>query len=98
MAMYALVHHLVRLVILETARRQPAPVTRVSFVNAVRWLATAVARDVPLAMRFNADRRHRAERRVVNRLTTAISRLIRPRRALCKRLLEKGMRLNFVRF
>lgn len=39
--MFLLVYNLVRMVMLEAARRQEVPVERISFVDALRWLATA---------------------------------------------------------
>ena len=41
LAMFALVDNLVRLVMLEAARRQEVPVERISFIDALRWLRTA---------------------------------------------------------
>jgi hypothetical protein len=43
LAMFALVYNLVRLVMLEAARRQKVPVERISFIDALRWLQHAPA-------------------------------------------------------
>jgi hypothetical protein len=48
LTMYALVYNLVRLVMCEAASHQGVPVERISFVDAVRWLAEAVDDDAPL--------------------------------------------------
>jgi len=87
LTMYALVYNLVRLVMLEAAHRQQVPVARISFVDAVRWLAEAVSADVPLKLRVNPDRPGRVEPRVVKRRPKGYSRMIRPRAVLRKRLL-----------
>jgi hypothetical protein len=87
LTVYALVYNLVRLVMLEAADRQQVPVERISFVDAVRWLAAAVTRDAPLKLRANPDRPGRVEPRVVKRRPKGYSRMIRPRAILRKRLL-----------
>jgi hypothetical protein len=64
------------------------PVERVSFVDAVRWLAEAVCGDAPLKLRVNSDRPDRVEPRVVKRRPKGYSRLVQPREVLRKRLLD----------
>lgn len=87
LTVYALVYNLVRLVMLEAAERQQVPVERISFVDAVRWLAAAVSDDAPLKLRVNPDRPGRVEPRVVKRRPKNYSRMIRSRAVLRKRLL-----------
>jgi hypothetical protein len=41
LAMFALVYNLVRLVMLEAARRRKVPVEQISFIDALRWLRHA---------------------------------------------------------
>jgi len=41
LSMFLLVYNLVRMTMLEAARRQGVPPERISFVDALRWLATA---------------------------------------------------------
>jgi hypothetical protein len=41
LAMFALVYNLIRLVMIEAARRQEVAVDRISFVDALRWLRSA---------------------------------------------------------
>ena len=88
LTMYALVYNLVRLVMLEATQRQQVPVERISFVDAVRWLAEAVGSDAPLKLRVNPERPARVEPRVVKRRPKGYSRMIRPRSVLRKRLLD----------
>src|SRR5262249_40953996 len=90
LAVYALVYNLVRLVMLEGARRQQVPVARVSFVDALRWLAAAVGGEVPLVLIVNPLRPGRAEPRVVKRRPKAYDLMTRPRAVLRKRLLAQG--------
>jgi Transposase DDE domain len=86
LTMYALVYNLVRLVMLEAAHRQAVPVGRLSFVDAVRWLAAAVSGDAPLTIRVNPHRPNRVEPRRVKRRPKAYGRLVQPRAVLRKRL------------
>jgi len=87
LTMYALVYNLVRLVMLEAAEQQHVPVERISFVDAVRWLAAAVAGDAPLELRVNPNRPDRVEPRVIKRRSKTYSLMIHPRAVLRKRLL-----------
>jgi hypothetical protein len=87
LTVYALVYNLVRLVMLEAAQRQDVPVERISFVDAVRWLAEAVSGGAPLRLRVNPDRPGRVEPRVVKRRSKSYSLMIHPRAVLRKRLL-----------
>lgn len=90
LAMYALVYNLVRLVMCEAASRQGVPVERISFVDAVRWLAEAVGTDAPLQLRVNPHRPDRAEPRVKKRRAKPYDLMNQPRHVLRKRLLDKA--------
>jgi hypothetical protein len=90
LTMYAVVYNLVRLVMLEAAQRQQVPVERISFVDAVRWLAEAVDGNAPLELRVNPHRPNRVEPRAVKRRPKAYARLNKPRAELRKRLRAKG--------
>jgi Transposase DDE domain len=92
LTMYALVYNLVRLVMLEAAQRQQVPVERISFVDAVRWLAEAVDGKAPLELRVNPHRPNRVEPRAVKRRPKQYSRLNKPRAELRKRLRAKRER------
>jgi hypothetical protein len=88
-AVYALVYNLVRLVMLEAAQRQEVPVERISFVDAIRWLADAVDGNPTLELRVNPHRPNRFEPRAVKRRPKEYDRLNRPRAVLRKCLLDQ---------
>jgi hypothetical protein len=86
--MYALVYNLVRLVMLQAARRQIVPVARISFIDALRWLAEAAYRITELRLRLVPYRPGRFEPRAVKRRPKEYHRLNQPRdilRNLCLR-------------
>jgi hypothetical protein len=89
LTMYALVYNLVRLVMLEAAKRQGVAVERISFIDAVRWLADAVHGAIELKLRLNPDRPGRFEPRAVKRRPEKYKHLNQPRDALRKRLAGK---------
>ena len=67
MWMFVLVYNLVRMVMLEAARRQEVAVERISFIDALRWLAHAPGdADLP-ALVVNPHRPNRIEPRVLKR-------------------------------
>jgi hypothetical protein len=86
---YALVYNLVRLVMLEAAQRQKVPVDRISFIDAVRWLADAIHGVPELKLRLVPHRPGRFEPRAVKRRPKEYDRLNRPRDVLRKQLLRK---------
>ncbi len=90
LTMYALVYNLVRLVMLEAARRQEVPVERISFADAVRWLCQALQVEVPLKLRVNPHRPNRVEPRARKRRPKEYDLLNKPRSELRKRLKKKG--------
>jgi hypothetical protein len=65
--MLALVYNLVRLIMLESARRQHAPVERISFIDALRWLLQAKGGCSIDALIVNPRRPNRYEPRVRKR-------------------------------
>jgi Transposase DDE domain len=89
LTMYALVYNMVRLVMLEAAQRQGVPVARISFVDAVRWLADAVHGAAELQLRLVPHRPGRFEPRAVKRRPKEYNRLNQPRDVLRKRLLRQ---------
>jgi hypothetical protein len=89
LTVYALVYNLVRLVMLAAAERQRVAVERISFVDAVRWLAEAAYGVTELKLRLVPDRPGRWEPRAVKRRPKGYDRLNRPRAVLRKRLLRK---------
>lgn len=87
--MYAVVYNLVRLVMLEAARRQHVPVERISFVDALRWLADAIHGAAELKLHVVPHRPGRAEPRAVKRRPKEYNRLNQPRQTLRKRLMAQ---------
>jgi hypothetical protein len=65
--MFALVYNLVRLVMLEASHRQNVPVERISFVDALRWLAEARPGAALPKLVVNPDRANRVEPRLTKR-------------------------------
>lgn len=87
--MYALVYNLVRRVMLEASQRQQVPVERLSFIDAVRWLADAIHGVRELKLRVVPERPGRLEPRAVKRRPKEYDRLNVPRQVLRKRLQKK---------
>ena len=67
LAMFALVYNLVRLVMLESAARQGVEPSRVSFADALRWLACADADEPVPRLKINPRRADRWEPRFIKR-------------------------------
>lgn len=87
--MYALVYNLVRLVMYEGAKRQRVPVQRISFIDALRWLADAIHGAAELRLHLVPHRPGRFEPRAVKRRPKEYNRLNQPRDVLRKRLAAK---------
>jgi IS4 transposase len=79
---YAFVYNLVRSVVREAANRQRVPASRISFVDAVRWLADAIHHRTELKLRLNGDRPGRTEPRVIKRRRKHFPFMTRPRAKL----------------
>ena len=83
LAMYLLAYNLVRLAMLRAAARQGVAVNRVSFIDAMRWLA---CRMLGLAgvdgLIINPDRHGRCQPRVIRARMKAYDMLVRPRSEL----------------
>jgi len=65
--MFALAYNLVRLVMLEAARKQHVPLDRISFVDALRWLRDAGPDTALTPLVTNPSRPDRLEPRVLKR-------------------------------
>jgi hypothetical protein len=89
MTIYALVYNLVRLVMLSAAYEQRVPVTTISFVDALRWLAQACQRQSPVSIRINPCRPNRHEPRVIKRRPKQYTLMRQPRKQLCEQLATK---------
>ena len=87
--MFAIAYNLVRLVMLEAARRQRIPLDRISFIDALRWLRDAQADTLLTNLVVNPARPNRLEPRVIKRRMKEYPLMTKPRRALRKALLRK---------
>ena len=88
LTMFLLVYNLVRMVMLQAACRQEVPVERISFVDALRWLATAQPGDKLPNLVINPARRGRVEPRVRKRRPKQFSVMRRARHLLRNALLQ----------
>ena len=91
LAMFVLAYNLVRLTMLEAAHRQQVPVTRISFVDALRWLLSPASLDGSRPLVVNPFRPGRLEPRVRKRRPKEYPLMKRPRAALRKSLLLQGL-------
>jgi len=91
LTMYALVYNLVRQVMLSAAEKEKVPVDRISFIDAVRWLADSIYGIRELNLRLVPDRPDRYEPRAVKRRPKSYDLLNKPRGELRKRLRRKGV-------
>lgn len=89
--MFALAYNLVRLVMVEAAKRQGVFVERISFVDALRWLIydSGDAPLVPLVV--NPVRPDRVEPRVIKRRSDKYKRMMKPRRKLREELEHQSL-------
>jgi hypothetical protein len=89
LTVFALVYNLVRLVMIQSARRQQVAIERISFIDAMRWLACAQD-DEPLpTLVVNPHRPNRFEPRVRKRRPKQYPLMTKPRQALRKSLVNK---------
>ena len=86
---FALAYNLVRLVMLEAARRQKVPLERISFIDALRWLRDAKAETKLTPLVVNPYRPDRLEPRVLKRRMKEYTLMTKPRPVLRKSLLRK---------
>jgi hypothetical protein len=82
LTMFLLAYNLVRMTMLEAARRQEVPVERISFVDALRWLATADPGDPLPELVVNQLRPGRIEPRVRKRRPKEYDLMNKPRAVL----------------
>jgi hypothetical protein len=87
LCMIALAYNLVRIVMLEAARRQDLEPDRISFIDALRWLTSARV-DEPLRDLIVRRKRPRVEPRVRKRRPKEYPLMKRPRAELRKALLQ----------
>lgn len=86
LTVFALIYNLVRLVMLEASRRQHVNVERISFVDALRWLAAAHTDEPLTPLIVNPDRPFRYEPRVRKRRPKEYPLMKKPRHELRKAL------------
>ena len=79
LAVFCLVYNLVRVVMLEAARRQAVPVARISFADALRWVRHARPGDVMPDLHVNPHRPDRAEPRCKKRRPKQYDLMNKPR-------------------
>lgn len=91
LTMFLLVYNLVRMTMLEAARRQGVPPERISFVDALRWLATARPGDALPELVVNPLRPGRAEPRVRKRRPKQFPLLQKPRALLRQELAAQSL-------
>src|SRR5262245_55514682 len=91
LTVFAILYNLVRLVILQSAKKQQVDLERISFLDALRWLG-APGSGVPLEeLLVNPTRPHRVEPRVKKRRPKKFPFMNTPRHVLRKRLIEQAV-------
>lgn len=90
LAVYALVYNLVHVVMLEAARRQGVGVDRLSFVDTIRWLLSALPGEEMPALVINPYRPDRHEPRVLKDLQDTYRKMTKPRHELRKALKKQA--------
>ena len=88
---FAIVYNLVRVVMVEAARRQKVDVERISFIDAMRWLVAARPGAVLIKLIVNPDRPGRVEPRVKKRRPKQYDLIMEPRSVLRNRLMGQGV-------
>jgi hypothetical protein len=91
LTMFLLAYNLVRMAVLEAARRQGVPPERISFVDALRWLATARSGDEMPELVVNPARPGRVEPRVRKRRAKEFPVMKKPRAVLQQELLAQSL-------
>lgn len=86
LAVFMLVYNLVRLVMLEASRQQEVEVDRISFIDALRWLESALPGDKLRPLVVNPYRPNRNEPRVRKRRPKNYPLMTKPRAELKKTL------------
>ena len=91
LTVYAIVYNLVRVVMAEAARRQGVEPERISFVDALRWLAEARPGDELPKLVVNPERPGRVEPRVRKRRPKQYPLMTKPRSELRNQLMKQGV-------
>ena len=90
LAVFCLIYNLVRCVMLEAARRQDVPVSRISFADALYWMRYARPGDRLPALKVNPLRPNRVEPRSKKRRAKQYDLMNKPRSELRKALKNSG--------
>lgn len=92
LTIFSMVYNLVRVVMLEAARRQEAPVSRISFADAYKWMRHARPGDALPVLIVNPYRPDRIEPRCKKRRPKQFDLMNKPRKELRKLLKNKRKR------
>lgn len=93
MVMYLIVYNLVRLLMLEAAEKQKAPLSRISFADALMRLRYGTDLEMWVDLKINPLRSGRIEPRVVKRRRKPFASMNKPRPQLRQELLEQRRKL-----
>jgi hypothetical protein len=88
----AIVYHLVRMVMCQSATLHPIGVERISVLPALRWLSAPSTGRPWVALIVNPIRPHRVEPRVQKRRPKSFPLMITPRQELRQQLLQPELR------
>jgi Transposase DDE domain len=91
LTVFALLYNLVRVVMLEAAKRQGVALERISFIDALRWLSTARPGEPLPPLVVNPHRPDRVEPRAVKRRPKPYPLLTKPRREARKALIQQSV-------
>lgn len=92
LAVFCIAYNLVRVVMLEAARRQGVPVARVSFADALKWVRHARPGDKLPDLIVNPHRPNRAEPRCKKRRPKQYDLMNKPRDELRRKLQKQRRR------
>jgi hypothetical protein len=91
LTIFAIVYHLVRLVMWPSVTRQHTAVERISVLDALRWLSAPQTGMPLVALIVNPIRPHRVEPRVKKRRPKSFPFMIQPRPVLRQQLVQQGL-------
>jgi hypothetical protein len=91
LTIFAMVYHLVRQVMRQSATLQHTAVERISFLDALRWLSAPSTSRPLVALIVNPIRPNRVEPRVKKRRPKSFPFMITPRQQLREQLVQQGL-------
>ncbi len=94
LAVYALVYNLVHRAMLQAAQQQGVPPHRISFIDTLRWMISALPGESMPDLIVNPHRPDRHEPRVVKDREDTYTKMTRPRVILRKELMSKELRIK----